>query len=289
MQIALVTYDDQGKYASSVENEDNQLRHYLMQKGLSIRPQIWTDPHVDWQAYDLAILKSPWDYFDKIELFYGWLHKMETMGLPLLNPYQIVRWNSDKHYLADIEAKGFRITPTLFLEKGQTPDLNSYFDTYACSNIVIKPCVSGGAKHTFAITREEIARTASMLQPLLQQESFMVQPFLPQIQQEGEWSFLFFNGKFSHSLLKKARSGDFRVQHYLGGTIHTDQAPAHILQEATAYVEAFAGNCLYARVDGLIIHNHFVLMELELIEPFLFLFTHPDSYENYYQALRQLT
>jgi glutathione synthase/RimK-type ligase-like ATP-grasp enzyme len=116
----------------------------------------------------------------------------------------------------------------------------------------------------------------------------MAQPFLPQIQEEGEWSFVFFNGKFSHSLLKKAKPGDFRVQHYLGGTIHSAQAPAHLLKEATAYAEAFAKSCLYVRVDGLEVDKHFMLMELELIEPFLFLFTHPQGYENYYTGLMQL-
>ena len=85
---------------------------------------------------------------------------------------------------------------------------------------------------------------------MLRHEAFMVQPFLPQIQQEGEWSFVFFNGQFSHSLLKKARPGDFRVQQLLGGTIHAEPAPAQLLKEATAYVEAFAKDCLYARVDG---------------------------------------
>ncbi|MDO1448076.1 hypothetical protein Q0590_17515 [Rhodocytophaga aerolata] len=287
MQIALVTYDDQGRYASSVENEDNQLRQFLLQKGLNIQPEIWTDPHVNWQAYDLAILKSPWDYFDKIEQFYSWLDKMENLNIPLLNPATVVRWNADKHYLATIEASGLRVTPTLFLEKGQSPSLNDYFETFQSSKIVIKPCVSGGSKHTFAIGREDIDQLTPQLTSLLQQEAFMVQPFLEQIQQEGEWSFIYFNGQFSHSLLKKARTGDFRVQHYLGGTIHPDPAPAHILSEASAYVEAFTKNCLYARVDGLIINNHFVLMELELIEPFLFLFTYPGSYEKYYQALKR--
>lgn len=288
MKIAFVTYDDQGKYASSVENEDTRLLHFLREKGLDISLEIWTDAGVNWQSYDLAVLKSPWDYFDKIHEFYGWLEKMEKIPVPLLNPTPIVRWNCDKHYLADIEAGGLPVTPTRFLEKGETTHLNHFFDDFKSEKIVIKPCISGGSKHTFAIAREQVDATTSRLQPWLEHESFMVQPFLPQIQEEGEWSFIFFNGRFSHSLLKKARPGDFRVQHYLGGTIHAGPAPEHLLHEATAYLEAFAQGCLYARVDGLEVAGHFLLMELELIEPFLFLFTHPDSYKNYYQALRHL-
>jgi glutathione synthase/RimK-type ligase-like ATP-grasp enzyme len=288
MKIALVTYDDQGKYASSVENEDIRLLHYLQAKGLDIRPEIWTDATVNWQSYDLAILKSPWDYFDKIQQFYHWLSHLEKLQVPLLNPAPVVKWNGDKHYLTDIADKGLRVTPTLYLEQGQMPELDQYFDVFHTEKIIVKPCISGGSKNTFAITRADIARTTSLLQPLLEQETFMAQPFLPQIQETGEWSFIFFNGQFSHSLLKKAKPGDFRVQHYLGGTIHAGPAPAQLLSEATAYVEAFAKDCLYARVDGLEVNKHFLLMELELIEPFLFLFTHPDSYKNYYQALRRM-
>jgi hypothetical protein len=84
MKIALVTYEDQGKYASSVENEDVRLLHFLQEKGLDIRFEIWTDPQVNWQTYDLAIIKSPWDYFDKIDLFYQWLTNLETLVYPYL-------------------------------------------------------------------------------------------------------------------------------------------------------------------------------------------------------------
>jgi glutathione synthase/RimK-type ligase-like ATP-grasp enzyme len=148
--------------------------------------------------------------------------------------------------------------------------------------------VSGGAKNTFALTREAVPEIMPVIHQLLQEESFLVQPFLPQIQTQGEWSFVFFNGKFSHCLLKKAKSGDFRVQHYLGGTIHPDVPPAGLLDTTAAYVDRFAKGCLYARVDGVMADNRFLLMELELIEPFLFLDTHPHSYENYYQALQEL-
>ncbi|HUH32542.1 MAG TPA: hypothetical protein VLZ28_01235, partial [Daejeonella sp.] len=87
---------------------------------------------------------------------------------------------------------------------------------------------------------------------------------------------------------KKAKPGDFRVQHYLGGSIHPEPAPAHLLRSAEEYVKQFAQGCLYARVDGLEINGEFVLMELELIEPFLFMFTNQDSYQNYYNALVQM-
>jgi glutathione synthase/RimK-type ligase-like ATP-grasp enzyme len=288
MKVALVTYQDQGKYASSVENEDEKLLAFLQQKGLTIEFAIWNDPHVDWQQYDLAVLKSPWDYFDKISLFYQWLDRLKSLKVRLLNPYQTVRWNADKHYLSDIAQAGLPVTPSLFLEKGQKSELPELFEKLQAQKLIIKPCVSGGARHTYAFTRHEAAQLSQVIDELLTEEAFLVQPFLAEIQTQGEWSFVFFHGKFSHCLLKKAKPGDFRVQHYLGGTIHTENLPSSLLNQAMAYVEKFAGNCLYARVDGVAIDERFVLMELELIEPFLFLFTHPQSYENYYQALQEL-
>ncbi|QHT71601.1 hypothetical protein GXP67_35510 [Rhodocytophaga rosea] len=288
MKIAFVTYQDQGKYVSSVENEDEKLLAFLQNKGHSIEFAIWNDPTVDWQQYDLAIVKSPWDYFDNIGLFYQWLDTLKSLQVRLLNPYETVRWNADKHYLLDIAQAGLPITSSLFIEKGWKAELPALFDKMRAEKLIIKPCVSGGAKHTYAFTRNEATQLSSVIDQLLTHEAFLVQPFLPEIETQGEWSFVFFHGKFSHCLLKKAKPGDFRVQHYLGGTIHTGDVPDQLLEQAARFVGKFAGNCLYARVDGVVIHDEFVLMELELIEPFLFLFTHSQSYENYYRALQEL-
>jgi glutathione synthase/RimK-type ligase-like ATP-grasp enzyme len=130
---------------------------------------------------------------------------------------------------------------------------------------------------------------AEKVRALLSQQAFLVQPFIPQIEDEGEWSLLFFNGRFSHALLKKPTAGDFRVQQHFGGTIHAATPPTDLLVRATRYVTRFAPGCLYARVDGVRARGAFLLMELEIIEPFLYLLTHPDSYGNYYRALVELT
>jgi hypothetical protein len=288
MEIAMITYQDQGKYASGIENEDEILVKFLRSKGLDVTLKIWTDTEVNWPSYQLAILKSPWDYFDKIQVFYQWLTNLEKLQVRLLNPYSIVRWNSDKHYLDDIARAGLPVIASQFIEKGHSPELVSYFEILQTEKLIVKPCISGGAKHTFPVTFNNVNEKTNLLHELLQHESFIVQPFMPQIQSQGEWSFIFFNGMFSHSLLKKAKPGDFRVQHYLGGSIHTPYPPSYLLETASAYIDKFASNCLYARVDGVEKDNQFLLMELELIEPFLFLFTNPESYTNYYNALVQL-
>lgn len=288
MKIALISYQDEGKYVSSTENEDAILLQFLTSKGLNITTEIWTDQQVFWENYNLAILKSPWDYFDRIAEFYRWLERMQALKVPLLNPVHVVKWNCDKHYLKDIQASGLIVTPTIFLEKGTKPDLIEYFKQFRTEQIIVKPCISGGSKNTFKVNIADLPHLIPKLHILLCEEAFIVQPFLKEIETKGEWSFLFFNGKFSHSLLKKAKVDDFRVQHYLGGTIHPEPPPVHLLQSARKYVDQFAKGCLYARVDGLEINGNFMLMELELIEPFLFLQTEPDSYENYFEALTAL-
>ena len=288
MNIAYITYENIGKYTSSVEDEDGILLAFLQEKGLAITEEKWTDESVDWSTYTHTLLKSPWDYFDKFPQFNDWLCSLEKLNIKLLNPYKTIRWNSDKHYLADIQKEGLSVTPTQFCEKNTLPDLNLCFQILGADELVIKPTVSGGSKNTFRFTKQTVLEVEVLIHLLLKEEAFMIQPFLKEIEDEGEWSFLFFNGEFSHSLLKKAKSGDFRVQHYLGGTIHPQNPSDEQILIAKQDVDFFAKDCLYARVDGVYVNGTFNLMELELLEPFLFLFTHPQAYENYYKALKAM-
>ncbi|MES2653816.1 MAG: hypothetical protein V4663_18910 [Bacteroidota bacterium] len=288
MNIALVTYNDQGTYSTLIENEDDQLINYLQNKGLTIEKAIWNNPNVVWEEYDLAIIKSPWDYFNLIEDFYQWLNDLEVKNIKLLNPIATVKWNADKHYLQDIEDAGLRIAKCIFLEKGKQVKLKEYFEKLNAKKLIVKPAVSGGSKNTFKITSENVEEVNHQLNTLLIGEDFILQPFLKEIEENGEWSLLFFGGKFSHALLKKAKTGDFRVQHVFGGTVHPQEPSKELIATAQQYVDQFAKNCLYARVDGVIVDGHFLLMELELIEPFLFLDTNKESLANYYQALKKL-
>jgi glutathione synthase/RimK-type ligase-like ATP-grasp enzyme len=287
MKIAFICYQSGEKF-SAIEEENNLLLQYLQQKGLDIQKEIWNDPKVDWAAYDLAVLKAPWDYFDKYEEFVNWLNKLEQLNVRLLNPVQTVQWNSDKHYLQEIAEAGLEVIPTIFIEKGEQPELTDYFEKLNSEQIIIKPAVSGGAKNTFALKREDIEAAKANIYELLQSEAFMAQPFIEQIKEEGEWSLVFFNGKFSHCLLKKAKSGDFRVQHVHGGSVHPMPASEEMLHIAQQYVDKFAQGCLYARVDGVMIDGTFSLMELELIEPFLYLDSSQNGFENYFEALQKM-
>lgn len=284
MKIAYVSYQIQEKYTSATVDEDKTLLDFLTDKGLSIERVIWNDPAVAWKSYDLAIIKSPWDYHEHIAAFKQWLDQLELLNVRLLNPYERVRWNMDKHYLGEIAASGLAVIPSFFLEKGDRLDLDALTTHFNAEKLIIKPCISAGAKNTYILTAQNLSDHESQINELLQEEAFVAQPFMPEIH-DGEWSFLFFNGKYSHSLLKIPKDGDFRVQSYHGGSVNAQEGVDKHIKSAAAYVEQYAQDCLYARVDGLIVNGELNLMELELIEPYLFLDTHPEASENYYQAL----
>ncbi|PKV66468.1 ATP-grasp domain-containing protein [Pontibacter ramchanderi] len=287
-QIALVTCQSLGNYTANADSEDERLYRFLAEKGHQISFQVWDDEQVDWTAFDAIIIKSPWDYFDKIEAFYTWLDKLEALGCRVLNPVKTLRWNADKIYFKDMQTQGVKIVPTVWLEQGATFDPDSVFEAIGREKVIVKPRVSGGAKNTLAISRAEAGSFTARINGLLQDEPFLAQPFLEEIKTQGEWSFIFFGGRYSHAVLKKAKSGDFRVQHFFGGSVHTPAPPARLLQTATAIVEQFAQDCLYARVDGVELDGDLVLMELELIEPFLFLSTSEGALERYHEAFLSL-
>jgi len=284
-QIALITCESLGNYTANADSEDERLYQLLKGKNLPVSWQVWDDESIDWAQFEAIIIKSPWDYFDKIDAFYSWLDKVEAAGCKVLNPVKTLRWNADKLYFKDLQAEGVTIVPTVWLEQGNTFDAEKAFAELGTEKIIVKPRVSGGAKNTFALTREEAETKTSEINQLLQHEGFLAQPFLEEIKTDGEWSFIFFNGNYSHTVFKTAKPGDFRVQHFFGGTIHTPTPPATLLATAQTIVDTFAKDCLYARVDGVALNNQLVLMELELIEPFLFLSTSEGSLERYYQAL----
>ena len=289
MNIALVTYLDQGKYDSdTVESEDDKLLNFLQAKGLTIRKVIWNDSNVNWDDYQFAVLKSPWDYFDLLEQFLDWLNLLEAKKVKLLNPIDVIRWNVDKHYLQEIQHAGLKIIPSIFVKQNEKINFRVFFKLFATEKLIVKPCVSGGAKNTFKVNPANANEIEKKLEELLETEDFIIQPFLPEILDSGEWSFIFFNGVYSHALVKQAKAGDFRVQPAHGGSVHPQNPDKKVIETAAGYVQKFAKNCLYARVDGVFVNGDFLLMELELVEPFLFLNTDQQNYERYYKALTEL-
>jgi glutathione synthase/RimK-type ligase-like ATP-grasp enzyme len=253
---------------------DLPLADALRTAGFDPVAEIWTDPSVDWSAYDAVLLRSVWDYHVRYLEFTEWLGQLDKAGVPVLNETDLIRWNADKRYLLELRERGVAIVPSQVAAGACLREVVAGLDG---QEIVIKPTVGATAHHTIRGTAgsEELSRAMDELPD----DVYLVQPFLPEIQSEGEWSLIFLDGEFSHAVLKRAAAGDYRVQDDFGGTAELLEPPAAVLDGATAALAAADTRRapVYARVDGIVTTGRFLLMELELIEPDLFLPLAPTS------------
>ena len=285
--VAIATYVSTGAYDSNTVDEDALLSKLLQELGISHQLLAWSDPDVDWSQFTHVLIKSTWDYFDYYPEFLAWLDKLQALGTSVLNPVATLRWNSSKNYLLELKAKGYPCVAGQILPKGTVISLEELHDAIQADTLVVKPLVSGGAKNTLKISRGAGKEMEQKIASLLQEEDFLVQPYIPEIVAVGEYSLIFFNAEFSHAVLKSPAVDDFRVQHYFGGTIQEIQPDSSMLASAQALVDTFAKDSLYARVDGVEIDGLFHLMELELIEPYLFLGLSEKAIPNYKAALKK--
>jgi hypothetical protein len=287
LHVAIATYVSTGAYDANTVDEDALLSNLLEELGISHELLAWSDPDVDWSRFTHVLIKSTWDYFDYYPEFLVWLDKLEALETSVLNPVATLRWNSSKNYLLELKAKGYPCVAGQILPKGTVTTLEALHDALGFETLVVKPLVSGGAKNTLKITRGAGKELEDKIASLLQEEDFLVQPYIPEIVAVGEYSLIFFNGVFSHAVLKSPAVDDFRVQHYYGGTIQEITPDSKMLASAQELVASFAKDSLYARVDGVVIDGVFHLMELELIEPYLFLGLSEKAIPNYKAALQK--
>jgi hypothetical protein len=270
--VALVTYATH----PAPTDDDQLLVDALSRVGANAEPTVWSDPDVDWCSYDAIVVRSCWDYFLRPAEFLAWLARLEAQGAPLFNTVDVVRWNSDKTYLRDLEARGVPIVPTRWIARDERPSLSDLRRDTGWSELVVKPAISGSAHETWRSSSPASADDDARLHRMTASGDVLVQPFVSGIAEHGEWSIVFIGGEYSHSVLKRPRSGEFRVQIEHGGTFASLQPPTGVLRQAAAALAAAPDAdepTLYARVDGCVIDGTFVLMELELIEPVLFLGT----------------
>lgn len=259
--------DSDDPYKHNVFYEDQLVGEALKEKGLSVDRKAWDDPAMDWSTTRTILIRSSWDYFDRFDEFSNWLNQVSHKTV-LINSERLVHWNIDKHYLLDLKANGVHIAETLFVETGTSTTLKALHEQTGWTHTVLKPCISGAARHTYKLDAESIEAHEAIFQTLIQEEAMMLQPFQYKIVEQGEVSMMVFNGKYTHAILKKAKAGDFRVQDDFGGSVH-DYTPT---SEEIAFSEAAVKACpelpLYARVDIFTDNSgKLAVSELELIEP----------------------
>ena len=275
MKIALLGMDDMGDQIS----DDHLLSLALKSKGHHVEEPSWR-ADLNWSQFDAVVIRETWDYHLHIDEFIPALERIEASGTPLLNPIDIVKWNSDKRYLKELESKGVKIVPTIFLDRLTVLDLDKNFGVFG-DKLIVKPVVSANSLNTI-ITQEGDTEALNVFMD----EPCMIQPFLESIHSVGEYSLYFFEGNFSHAIVKKPQQGDFRVQEDFGGTQESITPSDKLMQAAKAVVKHLPEGTFYARVDLLPDSKEdFVLMELELIEPGMYFRFCDNAAENFANAI----
>jgi glutathione synthase/RimK-type ligase-like ATP-grasp enzyme len=257
--------------------------------GENVAFRSWTDPE-DLRRFDLILPLIAWGYQRDCQQWFALLDWLEAEKLPIANPVSVLRWNSDKAYLVDLERAGVAIVPTLIREPLSEADLDAAREHFRATKLVMKPPISGGADGTYLLSPSDPLPSEALGKRTL------IQPFFPSIADEGELSLFYFAGRYSHAISKHPANGDFRVQEQFGGQERAADAPAQASALAEAALAAAArltnGDVpTYARIDMVRdAAGSYRLMEVELIEPSLFLHFAPDNGAAFAAAVhRQLT
>ena len=276
------------KYIQNILDEDNYVLNAIENKGLKVVRLSWDDKNFDWSSTKYILFRTTWDYFERFSEFSSWLNRVSKQT-KLLNSEAIIRWNIDKHYLLDLQRNGINICESYFIEKGETKTLQSLSNQHKLTDFVLKPCVSGSARHTYKINQRNINEHEAIFTKLIRNEAMILQPFQYSIIEKGEISLMVMNGKFTHAVLKTAKKGDFRVQDDFGGTVQIYTPTPSEIDFAVKAVKACKETPIYARVDVFTDNNgNLAIAELELIEPELWFRKHPKAADQLAKGIQQL-
>ena len=254
-------------YIQQVLTEDKLLKKELELLGLNVIIKDWKSKKFDWTKAEYAIFRSTWDYFDNFKLFSNWLEK-NKYEIKFINSLEIIKWNLDKVYLLELQEKGINIATTILIKKNQPTTLKKLFKDTGWQEAVLKPTVSGAARHTYRINRNSYNDYEEIFKGLICNEDFLFQEFIKNIISKGELSLIVIGGKYTHAVKKTAKKGDFRVQDDHGGKVEVYHASDKEIEFAEQCINLCLEMPLYARVDIAYDNNNDIsLVELELIEP----------------------
>jgi hypothetical protein len=265
---------------------DDDLAHApLARRGWQVENLPWDRPNVDWKRYDRVVLRSTWDYQHHPERFLATLASIEAAGVRMDNSLAVVRWNMHKTYLRDLAARGVPTVPTLWRDGLAPGRLLPLFDELASDEAVIKPVTSGNAQGAYYLDRARAKAQASEIEEFFADRPLMMQPFERGILAEGEFSLIYFNSELSHGILKVPKPGDFRVQEEHGAEIIAVRPEPALIAASNAAIAAVGHPLLYARADMVRHGTEFRVMELELVEPAIYLRMDPGAPDRFADAV----
>ena len=259
LRIALVTSQ------AELPTGDTLLAAALAERGFEVQAAIWHDSRQDWRAFDAVVVRSCWDYHLHAREFLEWVATLERRDVVVVNAPDLIRWNADKIYLAELAAAGIEIPDTIFVDAGAEFDLAAICISRGWRTAVVKPTISASAYRT------ELRSDGLVTGPAL------IQEYVAAVETAGEWSLVYFGGRYSHAVIKLPKAGDFRVQTAFGGTVRIAQPSAALRRFAASVLSRVRQPPCFARVDIIVGDRRILLMELEVIEPELFLAMAPGS------------
>jgi hypothetical protein len=269
-----------------LDPDDRLLLQELRRRGLTASIEIWNDPRADWSSSRICILRSTWDYHRRYPDFMAWIDRA-SVATVLRNDLNLLRWNAHKSYLLDLEQRGVPIVPTAIIRRGERCNLRDLAAAHGWHELVLKPAI-GSAAHDVALARRDAASFAlaqAHLDRLVQNEDVLVQPYLEAVLSYGERALMFFDGNYSHAVVKKPFDRVFAISDAPSSRV---QATAQEIVRATQAVKAVPGRPLYARID--LLHDaagNALVSEVELIEPALYLAVHGPARRNFADAIER--
>ena len=280
--------DNVTPYIQNILLEQELLKSAFEAQGLKVDITYWDNPTYEWQETKSVLFRTIWDYFERFDEFWDWLEQVKTKTR-LINSYEHIKWNIDKHYLKDMSSWGIETVPTYFADKGCNMKLHEIAKRNQWKDLVIKPAISASAFKTYKILANEIQVNEKLFNSLVQERNMLVQPYFETITQLGEASLMVFDGKFTHAILKKAQPGDFRVQDDFGGTVHNYIPTKAEINFAEKVFETCKTKPVYGRVDIVWDNDkNFYLSELEIIEPELWIRNYPKCAERIAEAVDKI-
>jgi glutathione synthase/RimK-type ligase-like ATP-grasp enzyme len=274
-------------YTDNILLEYRLLKEALERLGLKVDRAYWDDPNYDWSQTRAVVFRTIWDYFERFEEFWPWLQSAEQQT-QLINSMSLIEWNIDKAYLFDLEKQGIPVVPSVLVKKGQFQNLSEIARSMNWTDLVVKPTIAGGGYLTYKYSHADLAQNQAQFDALVAERDMLVQGYISSITEKGEASLMVFGGEFTHSILKRAKTGDFRVQDDFGGTVHAYQET----RDEVALAQKVMAQCpdmpAYGRVD--IVwddQGQPMVSELEIIEPELWVRQAPWSAEVFACAIAE--
>lgn len=259
----------------------------LAARGWQVSEVSWRQPDIDWNQFEVVVIRSPWDYQDAPQQFLEVLQTIEDSSAALANSLAMVNWNIDKFYLRELRDKGVPVVPTVWFDRFEREAIEAAIEEFRCDQFVLKPNISANADHTYRLNHALFAEQAETLTKVFSERPFMLQPFMKSVVDEGEYSLFYFNGHYSHTILKQPKPDDFRVQEEHGGQLLSVRPEDELVATAQTSLKALPEIPLYARLDFVRNADRFEMMEAELIEPSLYFNMDEHSAERFAVAFTE--